>query len=139
MYASESVQNEPITVSGFVIVPKSSPSAGGYRVVSVAHGTVGLDDSCAPTLSAASLPPKTNELLDRGLIVAATDYRGLGPPGLLPYLVGVSAARDTINIVRATQHLVSDVSSNYVVIGYSEGGQAAMFASHIAAVYARAR
>ena len=79
----------------------------------------------------------TNDLLDQGWEVTASDYQGEGTPGLLPYLVGVSAARNTIDIVRAARHLpAAHASDNYVVWGHSEGGQTAMFALHIGASYA---
>ena len=105
-------------------------------MVSFAHGTTGLGDKCAPSLSTVSLPPNTNAFLDNGWIVSATDYEGLGTPGILPYLAGTAAARDSIDIVRATRQLVHDVSRHYVVTGHSEGGQTALFALHIAASYA---
>ena len=85
--------------------------------------------------------PLANELLDHGWVVTASDYQGEGTPGLMPYLAGVSAARNTIDIVRAARQLPAAHASNrYVVWGHSEGGQTAMFALHIgAAVRARAR
>ena len=48
-----------------------------------------------------------------------------------------SAARNTIDIVRAARQLPAAHASNrYVVWGHSEGGQTAMFALHIGAAYA---
>ena len=71
----------------------------------------------------------TNELLDQGWVVTASDYQGEGTPGLMPYLAGVSAARNTIDIVRAARQLpAAHASKRYVVWGHSEGGQTAMFA-----------
>jgi pimeloyl-ACP methyl ester carboxylesterase len=76
-------------------------------------------------------------LLDQGWEVTASDYQGEGTPGLLPYIVGVSAARNTIDIVRAAGHLATaHASTNYVVWGHSEGGQTAMFALNIGTSYA---
>ena len=64
-------------------------------------------------------------------------YQGEGTPGLLPYLVGVVAARNTIDIVRAAGHLAAaHTSKNYVVWGHSEGGQTAMFGLDIGNSYA---
>jgi len=85
-----------------------------------------------------------NALLAEGWEVTATDYQGEGNPslirtqqGLLPYLVGVSAARNTIDIVRAAGQLTAaHASTNYVVMGHSEGGQTALFALAGAASYA---
>ncbi len=56
---------------------------------------------------------------------------------MLPYLVGVLAARNTIDIVRAAGHLAAaHASTNYVVWGHSEGGQTAMFGLAIGGTYA---
>src|SRR3954453_7057645 len=37
-------------VSGAVFAPKGQPPAGGWPIVSLAHGTVGIDKECAPSL-----------------------------------------------------------------------------------------
>jgi len=137
MYMSESVQNKPVVVTGLVIVPDRPAPPGGYPVVSWGHGTNGMADQCAPSLDPAQAVPLTNGLLDQGWEVTASDYQGEGTPGLLPYIVGVSAARNTIDIVRAARHLAAArASTNYVVWGHSEGGQTAMFALSIGTSYA---
>ncbi len=137
MYLSETVRGAPVAVTGIVVVPVGQPPAGGFPVVTWGHGTNGMADVCAPSLDPSSSVPLANVLLDRGWEIAASDYQGEGTPGLLPYLVGVSAARNTIDIVRAARHLAAaQASSRYVVWGHSEGGQTAMFALHIAAAYA---
>jgi dipeptidyl aminopeptidase/acylaminoacyl peptidase len=137
MYLSESVQNRPVAVTGLVMVPTSPAPAGGYPVVSWGHGTNGMADQCAPSLSPTSAVPLANELLDKGWAVTASDYQGEGTPGLLPYIVGESAARNTIDIVRAARQLATaHASPNYVVWGHSEGGQTAMFALNVGNSYA---
>jgi alpha-beta hydrolase superfamily lysophospholipase len=137
MYVSRSVTGRPVPVTGLVVVPSRPAPAGGYPVVSWGHGTNGMADMCAPSLDPSTSVPLANVLLDQGWEITASDYQGEGTPGLLPYLVGVSAARNTIDIVRAARHLpAAHASSHYVVWGHSEGGQTAMFALHIAASYA---
>jgi alpha-beta hydrolase superfamily lysophospholipase len=137
MYMSKSVLNKPVVVTGLVIVPNTAPPAGGYPVVSWGHGTNGMADSCAPSLDPTQAVPETNGLLDQGWEVTASDYQGEGTPGILPYIVGVSAARNTIDIVRAALHMpAAHASKNYVVWGHSEGGQTAMFTLHIGTSYA---
>jgi pimeloyl-ACP methyl ester carboxylesterase len=137
MYTSESVLNKPVVVTGLVIVPDTPPPPGGYPVVSWGHGTNGMADECAPSLDPTQAVPMTNGLLDQGWEVTASDYQGEGTPGLLPYIVGVSAARNTIDIVRAARHFpAAHASADYVVWGHSEGGQTAMFALHIGTSYA---
>jgi hypothetical protein len=137
MYASRSLQNDAVVVTGIVIVPKRPAPAGGYPVVTWAHGTTGLGDECAPSISPGAAPPPANDLLDRGWAVAETDYAGAGTPGVMAYLAGATAARNTIDIVRAARNLsAAHASDEYVVWGYSEGGQAAMFALAIGDRYA---
>ncbi|HXR53868.1 MAG TPA: lipase family protein [Acidimicrobiales bacterium] len=137
MYVSRSVSNQPVPVTGLIFVPHASPPSGGYPVVSWGHGTDGMADVCAPSLNPSSAVPEINLLLQQGWVVTASDYQGLGTPGLLPYLVGEVAARNTIDIVRAAHNLKKiHASANYVVWGHSEGGQTAMFSLHIGAAYA---
>jgi len=137
MYMSESVLNKPVVVTGLIIVPDTPAPAGGYPVVSWGHGTNGMADQCAPSLDPRSAVPMTNDLLDQGWEVTASDYQGEGTPGILPYIVGVSAARNTIDIVRAARNFpAAHASADYVVWGHSEGGQTAMFALHIGTSYA---
>jgi dipeptidyl aminopeptidase/acylaminoacyl peptidase len=137
MYVSESVANTPLPVTGLIFVPNVAPPAGGYPVVSWGHGTDGMADQCAPSLDPSSAVPEINQLLAQGWVVTASDYQGQGTPGILPYLVGEVAARNTIDIVRAAHNITSiHASTNYVVWGHSEGGQTAMFALHLGAAYA---
>ena len=50
----------------------------------------------------------------------------------MPYLVGASAAQDTINLVRAALKLPgAHTSTTWVDWGHSEGGQTAMFVDHL--------
>ncbi|MGH9096967.1 MAG: lipase family protein, partial [Acidimicrobiales bacterium] len=137
MYVSEDVHGAPVLVTGLIMVPNPPAPAGGYPVVSWGHGTNGMADQCAPSLAPESAVPEENALLAKGWEVTASDYQGEGTPGLLPYVVGVSAARNTIDIVRAARHLAAaEASPNYVVWGHSEGGQTAMFALAIGGTYA---
>jgi pimeloyl-ACP methyl ester carboxylesterase len=137
LYTSTTVDNTPTPVSGIIIIPRKAPPAGGYRVVSWGHGTNGMADKCAPSLSPEDDVPLANMLLDQGWLLASSDYQGEGTPGPLPYIAGDSAARNTIDIVRAAKNLPAvNVSNEYVVWGHSEGGQTAMYTLHIGPTYA---
>ena len=137
MYLSETELGQPVAVTGLVMVPTTPAPAGGYPVVTWGHGTNGMAPQCAPSLQPSSAVPLQNQLLDQGWEVTASDYQGEGTPGIMPYLAGVSAARNMIDIVRAARQLpAAHASSNYVVWGHSEGGQTAMFGLNIAASYA---
>ncbi len=140
MYVSTTMQGKPAAVSGLIAIPNGTPPAGGFPVVSWAHGTDGMADQCAPSLDPGSGQNVglANLLLDRGWVVTATDYLGEGTPGLHPYIAGISAARNTIDIVRAARALPSaHASDRYVVWGHSQGGHTAMFALTNAPSYAK--
>ena len=81
MYHSQSIQGKDIPVTGLIAVPNTPPPAGGYPVISWAHGTTGIADECAPSLSPNDYVSIANGLLDAGYVVAGTDYEGLGTPG----------------------------------------------------------
>ena len=133
MYHSRSLQDNDIVVTGLIAVPTSTPPPGGFPVVSWAHGTTGIADTCAPSLEPALYTAIANGLLDKGYLVTGTDYEGLGTPGRHPYIVGESEARGVLDIVRAARQLPDlHASDRYLVWGHSQGGHAAMFSLHIA-------
>jgi pimeloyl-ACP methyl ester carboxylesterase len=137
MYVSTTVRGTPTPVTGLIVVPNKAAPPGGYPVVSWGHGTNGMADKCAPSLDPTSAVPVANQLLDQGWELTASDYQGEGTPGLLPYIAGDSAARNTIDIVRAARSVAAaHASDNYVVWGHSEGGQTAMFTLKIGPTYA---
>ena len=55
MYHSRSVMGTDIAVTGLILVPSGSPPAGGFPVVTWAHGTTGIADMCAPSLGASDV------------------------------------------------------------------------------------
>jgi pimeloyl-ACP methyl ester carboxylesterase len=139
LYHSRSVDGRDIAVSGVVVVPKGAAPKGGRPVVSWAHGTAGLGDQCAPSKAAdvATHLPYVKQLVDAGDIVTATDYEGLGTPGVHPYLVGESEGRGVLDAARAARALMgSNASHRLLVFGVSQGGQAALFAGELAKSYA---
>lgn len=137
LYHSESVAGADIAVSGLILRPPGAAPPGGFPVVSWAHGTTGTADRCAPSKLDDPWIPSVDALLDAGYVVVATDYEGLGTPGLHPYLLGESEGRGVLDIVRAAQRLDGvDAGSDVVVWGHSQGGHAAMFAGELAPAYA---
>ncbi len=70
-----------------------------------AHPTTGIVSKCAPSL--ARILFRTiqglHEMLQRGYLIAATDYPGLGTAGPHPYLVGISEGRAVLDSVRAAR------------------------------------
>jgi acetyl esterase/lipase len=137
LYRSTGLKGETIAVSGVVIVPEGAPPPGGWPVIAWAHPTSGVVPRCAPSMAHFffSQVQGLKELLDKGYVVAATDYPGLGTPGPHPYLVGVSEARAVLDSVRAARALAS-TSSRFAVWGHSQGGQASLFTGLLAKEYA---
>ncbi len=138
LYHSRNRQGENIAVSGFALAPAGEAPEGGWPVVAFAHGTTGIADQCAPSNFAfdeleASSDSATNgmlrDLVELGYVVTATDYEGLGTPGLHPYVVGESAANTVIDSVRAVQNMEEiEASNSWAVTGISQGGHAAIHA-----------
>lgn len=129
---------EPATSSGLVFIPTGTAPAGGWPVIAWAHGTVGDSDADAPSRSGVDAASRDYVAgwLQRGYAVAATDYVGLGTPGVAPYLDGVAAAHAVIDSVRAARHLNTLVSARWAAAGLSEGGHAAVFVASLASSYA---
>lgn len=140
MYVSQANKGKPVPVTGYVVVPTGTAPVGGWPVVAWSHGTNGMAGPCAPSLAIGRSDIPTalvNDFLSRGWAFVASDYQGEGTPGLMPYIVGASAAEDTINVVRAATQLPgADTSKTWVEWGHSEGGQTAMYVDHIATAYA---
>ena len=137
MYHSQSIDGTDIAVTGLIATPDDG--APSHNVVTWAHGTTGIADSCAPSLdpSDASTVALTNTLLSKGYVVTATDYEGLGTPGRHPYIAGISEGRGTLDIVKAAVTMPEvKASTSYIIWGHSQGGHAAMFAGHLAAAWA---
>ena len=145
MYNSTDIHGAPIPVSGVIYIPLAPPPPQGRNIVAWAHPTTGIAQGCAPSLDQGGLGaltlaqsiPGVDAFIADGDIVAATDYPGLGAPGLHPYLIGDGEGRSIIDSVRAARTLPgADISGKYVVWGHSQGGQAALFAGQIAKAYA---
>jgi alpha-beta hydrolase superfamily lysophospholipase len=136
LYRSTALDGGPIAVSGIVTVPPGRAPAGGWPVLSLAHGTTGIADACAP--SRGPVGGSAFDVAKQGFVVVATDYEGLGTAGRHPFLVGESEARGVIDAVRAARAMGAEVGAGdrYVVVGYSQGGHAALFANQIAATWA---
>jgi acetyl esterase/lipase len=139
LYRSTGLRGEPVAVSGVVVIPPGAPPPGGRPIVAWAHPTTGVVPHCAPSLaifvfqSMMGLRP----MIDRGVVVVATDYPGLGTAGPHPYLVGVSEGRAVLDSVRVARLMPGVGSGNrFAVWGHSQGGQASLYTGLLARSYA---
>jgi pimeloyl-ACP methyl ester carboxylesterase len=79
-----------------------------------------------------------SELVSGGFSVVATDYEGLGTPGVRPYQVPYSEGRSMIDAVLAARQAYPQLSTRWFAAGHSSGGHAALeTAEVVAAGYAR--
>jgi acetyl esterase/lipase len=137
LYRSTGLNNEPIAVSGVIVIPERPSPPGGRPIVAWAHPTTGVVPRCAPSLALLVFQQMQGlrQMIDRGYVVAATDYPGLGTPPTHPYLVGVSEARAVLDSVRAAR-TIAGAPNRFAVWGHSQGGQAALFTGIIGGSYA---
>jgi acetyl esterase/lipase len=139
LYRSTGLNGEPIAVSGAIFIPPGLAPAGGRNVIAWAHPTTGVVEACAPSLmpDTAGMIWGLADMLARNYVVVATDYPGLGTPGIHPYLIGVSEGRAVLDSVRAARDLPGAGASNrFAVWGHSQGGHASLYTGEVAASYA---
>lgn len=128
LYSTVNQHNQPAVSTGAVFLPPGPAPEGGFPVIAWAHGTVGLGDDCTP--SALPRTPRDNEYLshwlDQGYAVVASDYVGLGTPGLMSYLNSVTTAHGVVDSVIAAHDMGLPLSPKWAIVGQSQGGGAAI-------------
>ncbi|MGN6722972.1 MAG: alpha/beta hydrolase family protein [Marmoricola sp.] len=145
-YVSTDVFGNKTPVTGEVFIPQGTPPAGGWPVLSWAHGTSGLADKCAPSNMGPAEPARDfaylHTWMSQGYAVVATDYAGLGTPGLPAYLNGLSEAHNIVDMVKAGRAFANagpayrQLASKFVIIGQSQGGGAAIYSARYATAFA---
>jgi alpha-beta hydrolase superfamily lysophospholipase len=139
LYRSTGLNGEPIAISGAILFPDEATPRVKRDVVAWAHPTTGVVEKCAPTLlpDLSGTIAGIEAMLERGYVIAATDYAGLGGEGMHPYLIGASEARAVLDSVRAARQLPDAAAGDrFAVWGHSQGGHAALFTGEEAASYA---
>ncbi|MFD4353155.1 lipase family protein [Nocardia sp. NPDC058518] len=127
--------------SGTILAPEH-PSDNLYPLLTVAHGTTGIAPKCAPSLAAAPFDDGAGTALQEmvtqhGWVAVTSDYIGLGTQGTHPYLVGEAEARNVLDASRAAREFDEiSTTTDTVVWGHSQGGQAALWTGQIARGYA---
>lgn len=140
MYHSTNATGQDIPVTGRVLVPHRAWYGDGPRpIVTVAPGTRGIGDDCAPSRWLDYERPLLEPFLLKGYAVVITDYEGLGTPGLHTYMVGQSQGRVVLDMVRAATNLGPaglEPGGKVAIAGYSQGGGGAVWAGELWPSYA---
>lgn len=130
MYVTELPDGKPAISSGMIFIPSTPAPTEGRKIVAWVHGTLGFGNECVPSRSQKPLADMTNWLdamMQRGWVVVATDYTGLGTQGDPYYLIGKSEANDVINSVRAARNFSeANAGNQFTVFGHSQGGHSAL-------------
>lgn len=129
-YVSEDEKGRREAVSAAVIVPDGKPPVGGWPIIAWAHGTVGIAKGCAPSqrpnLFFEEYADAVNAFAQAGYLVVASDYEGLGASGFHKYLQLATESRNVVDAVAAARALVPEAGENWVTVGHSQGGHAAL-------------
>jgi hypothetical protein len=126
MYVSRALDGSPVAASGVVLIPAGRRPLHGWPVIVWAHGTSGVARMCAPSLmkdleyGSEGLMP----MVAAGFAVVATDYAGLGTPGVHQYDNKIAQANDVVYSVPAARAAVPSLGRDWVAIGHSQGGVA---------------
>ena len=136
-YDMPSVMGQTIQATTLVFTPKGTAPAGGWPVVVWAHGTTGAADQCAPSKNALDGAEKQLilGLIKKGYAVVAPDYEGLGNDQVPhPYLNLSSAAKSIFFALEDVHARYQNLSKQWSVVGWSQGGQAALGAAEFSDV-----
>lgn len=141
-YKMLGVNGKEVQATALVFSPPASvtPPKDGWRIVVWAHGTTGVADQCAPSRQGLNGNEHLLQaLLASGYVVVAPDYEGLGEPSgteAHPFLnVKSEAYSITDAVVAARAYLIGQgklVSKQWMTVGHSQGGQAALGAAEYA-------
>ncbi|MFQ6326492.1 lipase family protein [Nocardia sp. CWNU-33] len=136
IYRTSTANNVPTEASAAVYFPPGPAPAGGWPVIAWAHGTVGLGDDCAYSITGPSAAERDwaylGTWLQQGYAIVAADYAGLGTPDEHPYLNGMVMAHNVVDAVQAATRQYSSLAKKWVVVGQSQGAGAAAYTARYA-------
>lgn len=154
MYLSNDTHRRPDAVTGTYFEPDNPwPGRGPRPLISLAVGTYGQGDQCAPSrlfnqgihysggfdITYGYEQGFVATMVARGFAVVVTDYEGLGTPGVHTYLNRASEGHAVIDAARAAMRLPGtslDPHGPVAFWGYSQGGGASASAVELAPTYA---
>lgn len=137
LYLSRGADGQPAAVSGIIAAPTAA-SEEPRPIVAWAHGTLGIQPACGTGHldNPFEQIPQVARLMEQGYVLAATDYPGLGTPGVHPYLFGDVEAAAVLDSVRAARQLDTGAGDRFAVWGHSQGGHSTLWAAQLAETYA---
>jgi len=126
-YHSRDAADHDVPATAAVLIPVGEAPAGGWPVIAWGHGTSGVARQCAPSLMKDVYygDEGLKEMLNAGFAVVATDYHGLGSPGVHQWVNKTAQARDVIYSIPAARKAVPALGRRWVADGHSQGGLAA--------------
>lgn len=144
LYATNDIDSQHVAVSALVAAPDGPAPDGGFPVVAVAHGTLGINRGCAPSIDPLKKADGSTtygflvgQYVDAGYAVVMTDFEGLGVKGRNTFLVGEVEGRNVLDSIRAIKDFDQvEVQDSALIAGHSQGGHAVLFAAQIAPSYA---
>lgn len=142
-YKMLGVNGNEVQATALLFKPKGTPPVGGWPIVVWAHGTTGVADKCAPSRAPLATEQQTlfTQLLNAGYVVVAPDYEGMNGSINLPADDGQNhpflnlkseGFSITDAVVAARALLGSQASNQWMSVGHSQGGQAALGAAQYA-------
>ena len=148
MYVSRLRDGSPVAATGLVMIPKTAPPAEGRKITAVAHGTIGIADSCVDAIDAGLLispdlrAKAVTPILQQNGVLIMPDYFGIGArvPGreYHSYMVMEEQSNATLDMARAVLNLPTSFKAinDIAVTGHSQGGQTTLEVNERAATYA---
>ncbi|QAY74208.1 hypothetical protein ET445_13620 [Agromyces protaetiae] len=139
LYTTTLGDGSPAVASGIVVIPRDAD--GPFPVIDWTHGTTGFAENCAPSLAEHPFESGalflTDQIIDHGWALVATDYIGLGTKGPHPYLIGPDTGHAALDAARAARELDgANLGDQNVVWGHSQGGAGALWTGALADAYA---
>jgi pimeloyl-ACP methyl ester carboxylesterase len=107
-----------------VYIPETLPHTPSPLIV-IAHGTVGLADACAPSIT-EGIQTMILPFANNGYPVIAPDYAGMGNAGIQGYSDPKDTGFSVLDAARALRSLLPAyyLSEDIYIIGHSQGGGA---------------
>jgi pimeloyl-ACP methyl ester carboxylesterase len=123
--------DDDITASGLVCLPVKP---GEYPVICFLNGTNTVNAYCPSNFAINTSYQMIEIIASMGYIVVIPDYPGFGASSSIthPYLVSEPTVRSTVDMLYAVKEIGEEglpgitVKNEYWVLGYSQGGWAAM-------------